>query len=153
MYSMNYASIDSTSSLPEHWLEWLFSVVIAAVWVAFVAFLLLICTPIATCCEDVRCSNFVLLVFSQLEDTLDELDKYEVSDRSLVVYLSEVRYQSFSHMLHFVLWEWSLIPGKKEKIAGKLREFEGAQSRYFLIILVTYKISFKPTETRKKVVY
>jgi len=38
-----------------------------------------------------------------LEDTLDELDKYEVSDRSLVVYLSEVRYQSFSHMLHFVL--------------------------------------------------
>ena len=56
------------------------------------------CVTTAACCEDVRSSKcFFLLAFSQLEETLPELDKYEVSDRSLVVYLSEVRYQSIGY--------------------------------------------------------
>ena len=43
---------------------------------------------------------FVIFI-SQLEDDLPELDKYEVSDRSLVLYLSEVRFSSKSNNCWF----------------------------------------------------
>lgn len=48
--------------------------------------------------------RYVFVIFiSQLEDDLPELDKYEVSDRSLVLYLSEVRFSSKSNNCWFQL--------------------------------------------------
>ena len=73
----------------------------------FMSMLLLLLRFVVVCCQMffINWCLYLTLLFAlwQLEDTLPEFDKFEVSDKSLVVYLNAVRFSIILKLLQIIL--------------------------------------------------